>query len=75
MEIIVGYPCAAVAHLKTNHIKFKTKMVLGGALAAGFLGAVEIDPTELHKRSSRSQTVINYNYIYVLMLVILSNCL
>lgn len=45
------------------------------ALAPGFLGAVEIEPTEQHKGFSRSQSVINYYYIYVLMLVILSNCL
>lgn len=61
--------------LKTKHVKFKDKMGAEGALAAGFLGAVEIEPTEQQKGSSRSQSVINYYYIYVLMLVILSNCL
>lgn len=50
-------------------------MGMGGALAAGFLGAVELEPTEKHRGSSRSQSIINYYYIYALMLVILSNCL
>lgn len=61
--------------LKTNYRKLKYKIGVGRDLAAGFLGAVEIEPTEQHKESSRSQSVINYYYIYVLMLVILSNCL
>lgn len=61
--------------LKTNYRNLKNKIVVGRDLAAGFLSAVEIEPTEQHKQSSRSQSVINYYYIYLLMLVILSNCL
>lgn len=61
--------------LKTNYRKLKNKIGVGRDLAAGFLSAAEIEPTEQHKESSRSQSVINYYYIYVLMLVILSNCL
>lgn len=48
---------------------------MGKDFAAGFFGAVEIEPTEQQKESSRSQSVINYYYFYMLMLVILSNCL
>lgn len=61
--------------LKTNYRNLKNRIGVGRDLAAGIFGAVEIEPTEQHKDSSRSQSVINYYYIYVLMLVILSNCL
>lgn len=47
---------------------------MGEPLLSSFLGAVETEPTEQHRGSSRSQSIINYYYIYVLMLIILSNC-
>lgn len=68
-------PVPPLHTLKTNRLWFKNEMEVGGVLAAGFLGAVDIKSTEQHKGASRSQSVINYYYIYVLILVILSNCL